>query len=143
MAEVRDGYAIQQNIVRSEGRRSVLLSILKAGNASTLDVVDRVKNDVLPVSRAAAPPGMKIEELFDQSIFVRSAITGVAVEATIAALLTSAMILLFLSSWRSTLIVAVSIPLSILSSITILSGHRRDAEHHDARRSCSCRRHSR
>ncbi len=121
VAEVRDGYAIQQNIVRSEGRRSVLLSILKAGNASTLDVVDRVKNDVLPVSRAAAPPGMKIEELFDQSIFVRSAITGVAVEATIAALLTSAMILLFLSSWRSTLIVAVSIPLSILSSIAILS----------------------
>jgi multidrug efflux pump subunit AcrB len=121
VAEVRDGYAIQQNIVRSEGRRSVLLSILKAGNASTLDVVDSVKNDVLPVSRAAAPPGMKIEELFDQSIFVRSAISGVAVEATIAALLTSAMILLFLSSWRSTLIVAVSIPLSILSSIAILS----------------------
>ena len=121
VAEVRDGYAIQQNIVRSEGRRSVLLSILKAGNASTLDVVDSVKNDVLPVSRAAAPPGMKIEELFDQSIFVRSAISGVAVEATIAALLTSAMILLFLSSWRSTLIVAVSIPLSILSSIAVLS----------------------
>ncbi|MEW6438568.1 MAG: efflux RND transporter permease subunit [Pseudomonadota bacterium] len=121
VAQVRDGYAIQQNIVRSEGRRSVLLSILKSGNASTLDVVDRVKNDVLPVSRAAAPPGMKIEELFDQSVFVRSAISGVAVEATIAALLTSAMILLFLSSWRSTLIVAVSIPLSILSSIAILS----------------------
>ncbi len=121
VAQVRDGYAIQQNIVRTEGRRSVLLSILKAGNASTLDVVDRVKNDVLPVSRAAAPPGMKIEELFDQSVFVRSAITGVALEATIAALLTSAMILLFLSSWRSTLIVAVSIPLSILSSIAILS----------------------
>jgi multidrug efflux pump subunit AcrB len=121
VAQVRDGYAIQQNIVRSEGRRSVLLSILKSGNASTLNVVDQVKNDVLPVSRAAAPPGMKIEELFDQSVFVRSAITGVAIEATIAALLTSAMILLFLASWRSTLIVAVSIPLSIFSSIAILS----------------------
>jgi multidrug efflux pump subunit AcrB len=121
VAQVRDGYAVQQNIVRSEGRRSVLLSILKSGNASTLNVVDQVKNDVLPVSRAAAPPGMKIEELFDQSVFVRSAITGVAIEATIAALLTSAMILLFLASWRSTLIVAVSIPLSILSSIAILS----------------------
>ncbi|MBS0251278.1 MAG: efflux RND transporter permease subunit, partial [Proteobacteria bacterium] len=121
VGQVRDGYAIQQNIVRSEGRRSVLMSVLKSGNASTLNVVDRVKNDVLPVSRATAPPGMKIEELFDQSVFVRSAITGVAAEALIAALLTSAMILLFLASWRSMLIVAVSIPLSILSSIAILS----------------------
>jgi multidrug efflux pump subunit AcrB len=121
VAQVRDGYAIQQNVVRSEGRRSVLLSVLKSGSASTLDVVNGVKNDVLPISRASAPPGMKIEELFDQSVFVRSAITGVAIEATIAALLTSAMILLFLASWRSTLIVAVSIPLSILSSIAILA----------------------
>jgi multidrug efflux pump subunit AcrB len=121
VAQVRDGVAVQQNIVRNEGRRSVLLSILKAGNASTLDVVNAVKNDVLPVSRAAAPPGMKIDELFDQSVFVRSAIGGVATEATIAGLLTATMIFVFLASWRSTLIVAVSIPLSILSSIAILS----------------------
>ncbi|WP_342630067.1 efflux RND transporter permease subunit [Nguyenibacter vanlangensis] len=121
VAQVRDGTAVQQNIVRTEGRRSVLLSILKAGDASTLDVVNAIRNRVLPVTRAAAPPGMKIDELFDQSLFVKAAINGVVSEAVIAGLLTAAMILAFLSSWRSTLIVAISIPLSILSSIAILS----------------------
>ncbi|MEN3175812.1 efflux RND transporter permease subunit [Gluconobacter sp. OJA] len=121
VAQVRDGTAVQQNVVRREGRRSVLLSIMKAGNASTLSVVNAIRNQVLPVTRAAAPAGMKIEELFDQSLFVKAAITGVASEAVIAGLLTAAMILAFLASWRSTIIVAVSIPLAILSSIAVLS----------------------
>ena len=121
VAQVRDGTAVQQNVVRREGQRSVLLSIMKAGNASTLDVVNAIRDKVLPVTRAAAPPGMKIDELFDQSVFVKAAISGVASEAVIAGLLTAAMILAFLASWRSTLIVAASIPLAILSSIAILS----------------------
>jgi multidrug efflux pump subunit AcrB len=121
VAQVRDGTAVQQNVVRTEGRRSVMLSILKAGDASTLDVVDTIRNRVLPLSRAAAPPGMQIDELFDQSVFVKGAIIGVGTEAGIAGLLTAAMILAFLASWRSTLIVAVSIPLSILASIAVLS----------------------
>lgn len=121
VATVRDGTAVQANVVRREGQRSVLISIMKAGNASTLNVVNTVRNFVLPITRAAAPPGMKIEELFDQSVFVKAAISGVASEAVIAGLLTAAMILAFLASWRSTLIVAVSIPLAILSSIAVLS----------------------
>ncbi|OUJ14326.1 efflux RND transporter permease subunit [Acetobacter sp. DsW_063] len=121
VATVRDGWAVQQNVVRKEGRRSVLLSIMKAGNASTLDVVNAIRDKVLPVTRAAAPKGMAIDEMFDQSVFVKAAITGVASEAVIAGLLTAAMILAFLASWRSTLIVAISIPLSILSSIAVLS----------------------
>ncbi|MBL7234732.1 efflux RND transporter permease subunit [Komagataeibacter oboediens] len=121
VAQVRMGTEVQHNVVRREGRRSVLLSIMKAGNASTLDVVNTIRNRVLPLTRAAAPPGMKIDELFDQSLFVKGAINGVASEAVIAGLLTAAMILAFLASWRSTLIVAVSIPLAILSSIAILS----------------------
>lgn len=121
VATVHDGAAVQQNVVRREGRRSVLLSIMKAGNASTLDVVNAIRNKVLPVTRAAAPPSMKIDELFDQSVFVKAAISGVASEAVIAGFLTAAMILAFLASWRSTLIVAVSIPLAILSSIAVLS----------------------
>lgn len=125
VATVRDGAAVQTNVVRTEGRRSVLLTIFKRGEASTLDVVDRIRNEVLPLTRAAAPAGMKIEEFFDQSLFVRGAIKGVVTEAVIAACLTALMILVFLGSWRSTLIVAVSIPLSILVSIAILSamGH--------------------
>ncbi|NIE81690.1 efflux RND transporter permease subunit [Asaia sp. As-1742] len=121
VAQVRMGTEVQHNIVRREGRRSVLLSIMKAGDASTLDVVDAVKNRVLPLARAAAPSGMKIDPLFDQSLFVKGAIKGVAFEAVIAGLLTAAMIMVFLASWRSTLIVAVSIPLAILSSISVLA----------------------
>jgi CzcA family heavy metal efflux pump len=119
VAHVRDGYAVQQNIVRSEGSRSVLVTILKNGNVSTIDIVGQIKK-LVPTLQAAAPPGMKIEELFDQSIFVRSAVNNVVEEGVIAACLTGAMILLFLGSWRSTLIVLVSIPLSILSSIILL-----------------------
>ncbi len=119
VAHVRDGWAVQQNVVRTNGRRSVLLTIIKNGDASTLDVVNRVKA-ALPEIRAAAPPGMNIDMLFDQSVFVRSAIASVLREGAIAAGLTALMILIFLGSWRSTLIVMVSIPLSILASITVL-----------------------
>ncbi len=120
VAHVRDGYAVQQNVVRSEGTRSVLVTILKNGAVSTLDIVKQIK-DLVPTLQAAAPPGMKIEQLFDQSLFVKAAVDNVVHEGIIAACLTGAMILLFLGSWRSTLIVLVSIPLSILSSIIALS----------------------
>ncbi|MGJ5819733.1 efflux RND transporter permease subunit [Paludibaculum fermentans] len=125
VANVRDGYAVQTNVVRSNGEPAALLSIMKTGAVSTLDIVDEVKNRILPTSRAAAPKGLQINELFDQSFFVRASIQGVLKEGLIAACLTAAMILLFLGSWRSTLIIAISIPLSILSSIIILSamGH--------------------
>jgi multidrug efflux pump subunit AcrB len=116
---VRDGSLVQQNVVRTEGRRSVLLSIIKNGNASTLAVVDAVK-EALNVARAAAPPGLKITELFDQSVFVSESISGVLREGAIAAVLTALMIILFLGSWRSTLVVIISIPLSILSSLVVL-----------------------
>jgi multidrug efflux pump subunit AcrB len=116
---VRDGSLVQQNIVRTEGRRSVLLSIIKNGNASTVTVVNAVK-DALNAARAAAPPGMKITELFDQSVFVTQSIAGVLREGAIAAGLTALMIILFLGSWRSTLIVVISIPLSILASLVVL-----------------------
>src|SRR5713226_8783885 len=116
---VRDGYAVQQNIVREGGVRSVLLSIIKNGEASTLDVVNGVKN-ALGVARAAAPPGLQISELFDQSIFVLSSVMGVLREGAIAAGLTALMILVFLGSWRSTLIVMISIPLAILAYIVAL-----------------------
>jgi CzcA family heavy metal efflux pump len=121
IAHVRDGWAVQQNASRADGKPNVLLSVMKTGSVSTLDIVKQIKNDVLPTSRAAAPKGMKITELFDQSLFVRASIEGVLREGIIAACLTALMILLFLGSWRSTLIIAVSIPLSILSSIIVLS----------------------
>jgi multidrug efflux pump subunit AcrB len=94
---------------------------MKTGSVSTLDIVNQIKNDVLPDSRAAAPKGLKITERFDQSIFVKASIIGVLREGIIAASLTALMILLFLGSWRSTLIIAISISLSILSSIIVLS----------------------
>ncbi len=119
VAHVRDGSPPQLNIVRSDGRHSVLVTVLKNGKASTLSVVDAVKG-LLPTIRAAAPKDMKITPLFDQSVFVSGAITDVLREGTIAAALTGAMILMFLGSWRSTLIVLVSIPLAILTSLTIL-----------------------
>ncbi|RYC31672.1 efflux RND transporter permease subunit [Lichenibacterium minor] len=119
VAHVRDGNPPQLNIVRSDGRHSVLMTILKNGNASTLSVVDSVKS-FLPAIRAAAPKDMKITPLFDQSVFVSGAISDVVREGIIAAALTGAMILMFLGSWRSTLIVLVSIPLAILTSLTIL-----------------------
>jgi multidrug efflux pump subunit AcrB len=119
IGQVHDGWAVQQNIVRNDGRRSVLLSVLKNGNASTVAVVNGVRK-VLAVARAAAPPGLTINELFDQSKLVTASIAGVLREGAIAAGLTGLMILLFLGSWRSTLIVLISIPLSILTSIIIL-----------------------
>jgi multidrug efflux pump subunit AcrB len=119
VAQVRDGSLVQQNIVREDGRRSVLLSVIKNGNASTLAVVNGVKK-ALEATRAAAPAGMKINELFDQSIFVTNSVTGVLREGAIAAGLTALMILIFLGSWRSTLVVMISIPLAILSSLTVL-----------------------
>lgn len=119
VAQVRDGSMVQQNIVRENGRRSVLLSVIKNGNASTLAVVNGVKK-ALEATRAAAPAGLKINELFDQSIFVKNSVTGVLREGAIAAGLTALMILVFLGSWRSTLVVMISIPLAILSSIVVL-----------------------
>src|SRR5882757_4359083 len=121
VAHVRDGWSVQQNVARANGKPAALLTIMKTGSVSTLDIVDQIKNDVLPASRAAAPKGLKITELFDQSIFVKASIMGVLREGVIAACLTALMILLFLGSWRSTLIIAISIPLSILSSIIVLS----------------------
>ena len=119
VAQVRDGSMVQQNIVREDGRRSVLLSIIKNGNASTLAVVNGVKR-ALGNIQAAAPTGMKINQLFDQSVFVTSSVEGVLREGAIAAGLTALMILIFLGSWRSTLVVMISIPLAILSSLIVL-----------------------
>ena len=119
VAQVRDGSLVQQNIVREDGRRSVLLSVIKNGNASTLAVVNGVKK-ALEAARAAAPAGLRINELFDQSVFVTSSVKGVLREGAIAAGLTALMILIFLGSWRSTLVVMISIPLAILSSLVVL-----------------------
>jgi multidrug efflux pump subunit AcrB len=119
VGQVHDGNLVQQNVVRTDGRRSVLLSVIKNGNASTLAVVNGVKQ-ALTVARAAAPPGMQIKELFDQSVFVKESIQGLLREGAIAAGLTALMIILFLGSWRSTLVVMISIPLSILSSLIVL-----------------------
>src|SRR6202034_1399807 len=119
IGQVRDAYAVQQNIVRIGGQRSVLLSVIKNGNASTTAVVDGVKKQLV-VSRQAAPAGMQIRELFDQSVFVKDALQALLREGAIAAVLTALMIVLFLGSWRSTLVVMGSIPLSILSSLIVL-----------------------
>ncbi|HQR36611.1 MAG TPA: efflux RND transporter permease subunit [Blastocatellia bacterium] len=120
VAQVRDGSQVQTNIVRQDGRRSALMTILKGGGASTLDIVSRTK-ERLPKILSTLPKELKVNLLFDQSLFVRAAINGVLFEAIIAACLTAAMILLFLGSWRSTLIVTISIPLSILCSLITLS----------------------
>ena len=119
VAQVRDGYSIQQNIVDQNGKRAVLLQINKSGSASTLDVVNRVRA-ALPRIMSTLPSALKIDLIADQSIFVKASVQGVVREATIAACLTALMILLFLGSLRSTAIVAVSIPLSILASIAVL-----------------------
>jgi multidrug efflux pump subunit AcrB len=121
VAHVRDGYAVQTNVVRRDGRRAVLMTILKGEGASTLSVVSRVRA-AMPGIQAQVPPELKVEFLFDQSVFVQAAVEGVLKEGAIAAGLTALMILLFLGSWRSTVIVATSIPLSILTSIIILWG---------------------
>jgi len=120
VAQVRDGYQPQQNIVRNEGIRGALLTVYKTGAASTLDVVSGIKR-AMPQILAGLPADLNVKEFSDQSVFVRSAITGIVREGVIAAALTALMILLFLGSWRSTLIIALSIPLSVLASIAVLS----------------------
>src|SRR5215471_13346055 len=120
VAWVRDGFPPQTNIVRVNGQRSVLLTIQKAGDASTLKVIAGIKS-LLPQIAATVPPQLKIQPLADQSIFVLGAINGVVREALIAACLTAFMILIFLGSWRSTVIIAISIPLAILTSLIVLS----------------------
>ena len=119
IGHVRDGNLVQQNVVRSDGRRSVLTSVIKNGNASTLTVVDAVKQ-VLDVARAAAPSGLVIKSLFDQSVFVTASVVSVLREGAIAAGLTALMILLFLGSWRPTVVVMISIPLAMLTSLVVL-----------------------
>ena len=120
VANVRDGYAVQTNIVRHNGSRAALLTALKNGGASTLEIVEKLKA-MLPRIRSTLPPSLRLKLMFDQSVFVRAAIQGVIREAIIAAGLTGLMILLFLGSWRSTIIVCISIPLSILASLAILN----------------------
>ena len=120
VAQVRDGYAVQQNIVRQDGQRGVLLAVQKSGNASTLSIVSEIYK-ALPKIKSILPPQLVITPQFDQSLFVRASLQGVMREAGIAAALTSLLILLFLGSWRSTLIIAISIPLSILTSLLALS----------------------
>ena len=120
VAHVIDGYAPQTNIVRADGQRGALLTVEKTGSASTLTIIQQVR-DLLPKIAAGLPSALKITPLSDQSVFVKSAISGVVREALIAACLTAAMILLFLGSWRATLIIAVTIPLSVLTSLIALS----------------------
>ena len=120
VATVSSGYAFQTNVVRQDGHRGVLISVLKAGNASTLSVVKGIRA-LLPRVLQIVPPNLRITPLSDQSVFVRAAVSGVIREAVIAAALTALMILLFLGSWRSTVIIAISIPLSILTSVIVLS----------------------
>ncbi|KAB2660966.1 MAG: efflux RND transporter permease subunit, partial [Verrucomicrobia bacterium] len=120
VAQVRDGSQPQVNVVRQDGNRGVLLTILKSGSASTLDVVARVKAAMPPIL-AGLPPSLEVREFADQSLFVRSAVDDVVREGIVAAGLTALMILLFLGSWRSTVIIAVSIPLSVLASLAVLS----------------------
>ncbi len=120
VAQVHDGYQPQQNVVRLDGLRGVLLTVLKSGTASTLSVVNGIK-EAMPRILSGLPPELEIKEFADQSIFVRAAVNGVVLEGLVAAGLTAVMILLFLGSWRSTLVIAVSIPLSVLSSLALLS----------------------
>jgi multidrug efflux pump subunit AcrB len=120
VGNVRDGFPPQTNIVRVDGQRASLITIQKTGNASTLDIIGNVRAQ-LPLIAAQLPPALRIKAISDQSIFVRSAISGVVREALIAACLTAAMILIFLGSWRSTIIIAVSIPLSVICSLLMLA----------------------
>lgn len=119
VASVRDGFGVQNNVVRRDGKRGALLTVLKSGDASTLSIVEKVKA-LLPDLRAGAPAGTNIDPLFDQSLFVRAAISNVLHEALIAGCLTAALILILLGSWRSTVVVATSIPLSVLVSVLAL-----------------------
>jgi multidrug efflux pump subunit AcrB len=119
VAQVHDGYAVQTNIVRENGVRAALVAVLRSAGASTVDIVNRVKERLVQLE-PSYPPGLDVEPLFDQSVFVKAAIGGVIKETMIAGFLTALVILLFLGSWRSTLIIVVSIPLAMLSSIIVL-----------------------
>src|SRR6202041_1286637 len=119
IGQVRDGYAVQTSIVRTNGTRGTLMTVLRNGRASTLTIVNAVKKR-LPQILAGLPSELHVRQLFDQSLFVRAAINGVVREAVTAAFLTGLMILMFLGSWRSTIIVCISIPLSILVSLIVL-----------------------
>src|SRR4029077_828083 len=116
VATVKDSYAVQNNVVHVDGKRATYLAILKHSDASTLAVVDSTR-DMLPQIQAAAPKGMELRLDFDQSVFVRAAVTNVIREAIISSILVSLMILLFLGDWRSTIIVSLSIPLSIAAGL--------------------------
>ena len=120
VAHVRDGFAPQTNIVRQDGVRGVLMSIYKTGSASTITIVQAVKN-MVPIALQTLPPGVTVKPLFDQSLFVRASIDGVLREGLTAAALTAAMILLFLGDWRPTIVISISIPLSIFVSVLLLS----------------------
>jgi CzcA family heavy metal efflux pump len=120
VAHVRDGFAPQTNIVRIDGKRAVLMTVQKTGNASTLDIIGQVKK-LIPKIKESMPPSLNLGMIGDQSIFVKAAIKGVVSEGVLAAILTGLMILLFLGSWRSTLIIVISIPLSVLASLITLS----------------------
>ncbi|SDE79016.1 efflux RND transporter permease subunit [Terriglobus roseus] len=119
VATVAEGFQFQTNVVRQDGKRGVLISVLKNGNSSTLDVVKGIRES-LPRVKTTLPPQLQLTPLGDQSVFVRAAVEGVIREAIIAAVLTAIMILVFLGSWRSTIIIAISIPLSILTSVIVL-----------------------
>ncbi len=141
VAQVHDGYQPQLNIVNLNGKRAVLFNILKAGDASTMSVVRRAK-ELLPRIRELVPPECHIEILTDQSLFVKACVEEVAREAVTAAGLTALMILALLGSWRSTLIVATSIPLAIAASIIGLNIYRQYHQFYDTRRTGACRRHA-
>ena len=134
VASVRDGNPPQTNIVHVDGNRSVLMMVLKNGSISTLDIIAGHQAEGAVEVKATLPDALKIALIGDQSLFVRGAINGVAQEGVIAALLTSVMILLFLGSWRSTVIIAISIPLVRARRDRDAVGDRRDAQHHDAGR---------
>src|SRR6201996_1187475 len=119
VAHIRDGFAPQTNIVRQEGNRGALMSIYKNGKASTLQIVQGIK-DIVELAQKSLPPSLKIKALFDQSLFVRASIEGVLREGLIAAALTAVMILIFLGDWRPTIVIAISIPLSIFVSVILL-----------------------
>ena len=141
IAFAHDGNPPQTNVVQLDGRKGVLMTVLKAGSASTLDIIAGVKK-LLPKIEASLPPGVNIKLVGDQSSFVKSAVADVIREGLMAAMLTGLMILLFLGSWRSTLIITISIPLAVLASLTVLSAIGRDDQCDDARRPRARRRHS-
>ena len=140
VAYVHQGSPPQTNMVRVNGARAVLMTILKAGSASTLDIIDGIKS-LLPRVQESLPSSLNLRAVGDQSVFVKAAVFGVIREAVLAAALVGVMILLFLGSWRSTVIILTEIPLAVLFSLTALSLARRDHQRHDAGRTGARRRH--